>query len=92
MVAYAAADPFSYLLTKASKDAAMENGILKAYKDNKAYNEPVQRVVKTAETVCISSVILSLFITTGLSLKFLCFEFFLCIYIYIYFNNVNMNK
>ena len=51
MVAYAAADPFSYLLTKASKDAAMDNGILKSYKDNKAYNEPVQRVVKTAESV-----------------------------------------
>ena len=53
MVAYAAADPFSYLLTKATKDAAMDNGILKSYQDNLAYNEDVKRVVKTADTVRI---------------------------------------
>ena len=52
MVAYAASDPFSFMLTKATKDAAMENGILKSYKDNLAYNEDVKRTVKTADTVC----------------------------------------
>jgi len=52
MVAYAAADPFSYNLSKATKDLAMTNGILNSYKGGIAYNEDVKRTVKNAEAVC----------------------------------------
>ena len=52
MVAYAAADPFSFNLSKATKDLAMTNGILNSYKGGIAYNEDVKRAVKVAESVC----------------------------------------